>query len=262
LKNFNFFVIIIIEKRKEVIIMTKQDILEELKYCELSKMCECTYRDFLTDELYDSCEVHTGASKAVFIPNDEPVVIKVPYTIFSSGIDCYEYEEEYEPTELEKDYGTMFYCSDRNYCKIEENIYKAAVDAECAAIFAKTEIIIDSVNYEAPIYQQEKCCTFFDNKCFNYNGQPQKKDEKSAIELSNNHRDICVAGISLRWLTQAITAYGYDYVEKAFALLEEKGINDFHENNYGYSCVDNRPVFIDYSGYTTEDMELGLGTWI
>ena len=50
------------------------------------------------------------------------------------------------------------------------------------------------------------------------------------------------------WCLAFVEKYGENELDKLFNFLEEKGINDLHAMNVGYT-EDNSPIIFDYSGF-------------
>lgn len=50
------------------------------------------------------------------------------------------------------------------------------------------------------------------------------------------------------WCLAFVEKYGENELDKLFNFLEEKGINDLHAMNVGYT-EDNNPIIFDYSGF-------------
>lgn len=206
-----------------------------------------------------------GASKAVIIPDQGNYVWKFP---FRGHWNDYENEEEvrqarekferYHPklevvwvdemTAFVPFVGALCEEENWNYCGAEIEILEEVPD-EFKIFFAKTiEEKIGDVVY----YTQEKCVTecYADEDIEIYEKVNSAKDRKIS-DKTKEENEWCGRVFNDDWLKWAEALYGEDRVFSFLEWLNGDGdiISDLHDENYGYSKVDGRPVLMDWAGY-------------
>lgn len=147
-----------------------------------------------------------GASKIVFCFFDKNYVLKIP---ISSRYD--------------------------NYCQIELNNYKAAVNRGIEECFAFCEKVMDYNSI--PIYMMEYANVDEDilaenaYESYSSRGASEKYEEASGEEM----------------VYEVMSYYYEENFNMVIDFLDEFNIGDLHSENIGFIC--GRPVYIDYSGW-------------
>lgn len=176
-------------------------------------------------------DIDSGVSKLVIIPYTANYVIKIPF----SGLWYYEdiYNEETDEYENGEDF--FEYNRTLDYCAIEEEVYKKAVDAHLDFLFAKTEKVGEIDNFS--IYCQEKVKFYIEvnTKSESYSRSKELLKEKNF-------------SINPNWLTKVIEIYGDNVASILIDFLKENKLSDFHSGNCGYT-KDGLPKLSDYSGW-------------
>ena len=189
---------------------------------------------------YGDCYLHYGISKLVFIFDNLPFVIKVPFNGY-----WYSYEDP--DTRQEERYFEPFECecndSYGDYCAIETEVIQDAQHFGFGAIMAD-EMCIGDYNFH-PFYIQEKV----KSARVEIPRTPSEDSLKKAKELDNLYQ-IC-ADV---WRALAIESYGEIFWKRfiEWADTHATGIlEDMHSGNYGYR-YDGTPVMFDVSGFNED----------
>lgn len=210
-------------------------------------------------------DVAFGASKAVIIPEQGDYVWKFPFrghwNYYENEAEVKESRERFERYHsglkvIWVDELTAFVpfvgapCKEENwnYCGAEMEIFEEVPD-EFEVFFAKTtEEKIGDVVY----YAQEKCVTeyYADEDIEIYEKIESAKDRKIS-DKTKEENEWGGRIFSDDWLKWAEALYGEDRVFSFLEWLNGAGdiISDLHNENYGYSKVDGRPVLMDWAGY-------------
>jgi hypothetical protein len=174
----------------------------------------------------------------------------VPHDI---DLSVYEEEEDYVVIN-DKNYWYNYFVGaygsiKNNYCNSEIEMYKNIPD-EFKCLFAKVEFV-DRNNIE--YYTQETCITRYDID------EDRKQSEvfysriSNKVTLSKKVKDVneyTQIGFDNAWLAYAEAFYGEDFIADFLQWIYDSDmIRDMHDENYGFSLVDNRPVIIDFAGY-------------
>lgn len=220
-------------------------------------------REHNIDGAYDTA---FGASKAVIIPEQGDYVWKFPFrghwNYYEDEAEVKQARERFEKHHPELkvvwvDELTAFvpfrgaYCEEENwnYCGAEMEIFEEVPD-EFKVFFAETtEEKIGDVVY----YAQEKCVTeyYADEDIEIYEKVNSAKDRKIS-DKTKEENEWCGRVFNDDWLKWAEALYGEDRVFSFLEWLNSDGdiISDLHDENYGYSKVDGRPVLMDWAGYS------------
>ena len=162
------------------------------------------------------CRIEWGVSKAVFILPEHKFVIKIPFN------------------------NTQF-----DYCYLEANSYKQAKRCGLERHFAACEKMPDykfydeegGLTFDIPIYLMEYAYV---------------NSHNNEQMVSHSNMDRIYKGIDdLNIIRIFSNFYCDDEIIELLEFLNEHGINDFHNGNIGIE--DNRPILIDYSGYSQND---------
>lgn len=175
-------------------------------------------------------KVLVGASKLVLLLEDQPFVVKIPLR------GTYEEEDEREYK--------------HDYCKIESNLYREAIDAGIDDMFAGTYYVGDfSGEYDSiPVYISERAEFEYSFSVSNHSPihpHPSKAGieyEEGKDEVTENPFD--EDGILAEFYTQ----YGNDKTEALLRFIKDFLISDLHGENIAYD-KSNRLKLIDYSGF-------------
>jgi hypothetical protein len=183
-----------------------------------------------------------GASKFVIIPKDKKkdYVIKIPYTgSYYNNLSEDEGYIENDEEEYIEYYGAEDSKNFWDYCECEVNRYKITKKVGLSSCFAKTELLGYINNY--PIYIQEKCITF---KSCKHNHKHTKKEKSITVSTYDGH-----CNINKNLLTDFRLYYGETKLLKFINFIRDFGWDDdLRNDNIGY--IGNRPVLIDYSGFS------------
>lgn len=218
--------------------------------------------------------VTNGASKCVIIPDDRNYVIKIPFTGDSSD-EIYEKDEEFYDYCCENGFDYEACPYDKwefenagnsqngwDYCLRETEIYNAAKDCGIEQFFAKTIHIGDYHHH--PIYIQEKCTTEYNtwNSPYRrdidlYQNFDTHKYSKADSYLEKCYRDAFDWNTESNWFI-CLFSYlknrkgltkTYKLLNKIAMFLDEEDVSDLHSSNIGLIEKNDRPVFVDYSGF-------------
>lgn len=205
----------------------------------------------MTDEFMNSFDgnflggnyiYENGATKLVIIPSysDMNFVIKIP---FSGGMyETYDDEEFYCGESYRPfNYGNNIE-GNWDYCAVEAERYLEAERHGLAQYFAKTELIGYVNDY--PVYIQPKCMTMRAAAITH----THSVDENTATIKKTNH----YIPINVDWLTDFRLCYGDEELIHFLDFIKQHGWDDdLRNDNIGY--YNNKPVLIDYSGYSEEE---------
>lgn len=224
-----------------------------------------SFYESLIDDFCDSIDLNlagfyreNGATKLVLIPldDDKDFVIKIPFT----GTINYDYEEHDCDEERSSSSKTSsyydyvgesyidFHNSGRNegdwdYCATEANRYNIAKEEGFEIYFAETRLIGHIRDY--PIYVQEKC-TVFSGFTNSHDPDINKKTIKVCKDAGFDY------WMPIDWLTDFRFYYGEARLTEFIHFLYEKDwYDDLRGPNLGY--IGDRPVLIDYSGYSEQE---------
>ncbi len=168
--------------------------------------------------------IHDGASKICLVFKDHPFVIKWNYG--------YDFEEALD----------------------EVKIYKAAVAANLAFFFPKTELFYEK-NGVSFVLQEKIDCSVEDSGCNRELCKAIKRITKTPkdkiyrkIQTEFNRVD---GGyhrhLNEEWAKMAIALYGKKACKSLCKFIIAHKINDLHTSNLGYK--NNKPIILDFSGY-------------
>lgn len=197
-----------------------------------NEFSEITYEmSYVMDQLDNTIETKWGISQFVIINNEWDNVIKIP---FIGGY--------YEPDD--EDSEDIFEEWSRDYCQYSIDIYNSALKEGVVDIFAKTEVLGETIN-GSKIYTQEK----IDIDCAN-NISKIEYSNNSFNKVKNNQNDGKAGWRKFRasWLAAAIDCYGEKFVNNFIEFCIKNNINDTHDHNYGYRS-DGSPVIFDYASF-------------
>jgi len=171
----------------------------------------------------DSVEVYTGASKLV-IPIGDKVyktgITKMVAPHWNDEVNQYDDEDdEGEPS-----------C---DYCAFELQMYEEAVAAGVGKAFVPIKYFDEVEGLK--VYEAQKADEFRYMELVD-------EDTRSTIRSSrlSSGATVWVWAVFLEY-------YGLEFCKKLSEFCDNNSINDLSENNCG--MIDERPVFIDYSGY-------------
>ena len=213
-------------------------------------------RDYPSEESYN---ITCGVSKIVIIFNNKDWVIKIP---FKGGIednsdchrttgqcpytlasvvpcqDCPHHREEVDYNDYQGAVSNSIQTDEEwNYCALESKLWLAAEEESLGDVFLCT-IQIGEYN-GIPIYIQEKANTIGLYGVTQPSAELKGKYTNSFSDKSGFYDETFGAFL--------LEYYGESKLEKFFAFIEKYDISDFHRGNFGFQ--NNRPVFVDYSGF-------------
>jgi hypothetical protein len=123
-----------------------------------------------------------------------------------------------------------------NYCELESKLWIAAQEAGLEKLFLRTMKI--GMHNGSPIYIQEKADII---GLSNTSPSPESKSRfANSFSDRRGFYDESFGAFLLDY-------YGEIILDKFFTFIEKYDICDFHRGNFGFQ--DNRPVFVDYSGF-------------
>jgi hypothetical protein len=257
LKNFT-----ISNNLKNQIIDNIVDFLEKVSKVENGELCvpypenefyeeDCPiYTSFFTKDKGKKTKwtFHYGATKMVFVPNHYNFVIKIPFNcggeFLHDGDDiagCY-INEILFPYERANDK------DDWNYCKVEEKLYKKAIENKVDKFFAGTYFFENiKINEEIyPIYISEKV---EQNNEILYDTYHSNREEcKKMYRHYKANTKYEYWGVSDEALVLLSKKYREDEIWRLLEFISDFGITDLTNRNCGFTS-DNRLVILDYSGY-------------
>lgn len=180
--------------------------------------------------------VKYGLSKIVFPCLSDNYVVKLPI----KGNEVPEWNDETNDYNIDENGDVISSYDDYgyNYCELETEIYQKAIDDGVAEAFAG-EWEIGVVN-NIPVYAQEKVTSIGDSN----SGATQADTEKIL-----NQESYCYTPIeSVAFMADLLKYYGEEKFLKLLDFLKKEQLSDFHNGNIGY--IGERPVFVDYSGFS------------
>ena len=215
-------------------------------------------RDYPSTESY---YVTSGASKIAIIFRNKDWVIKIPYfgrvednsdCCRPSGEACPHTDESVVPChecphhkdDIDYTYysgachNTIEIEDEWNYCELESKLWIAAQEAGLEKLFLRTMKI--GMHNGSPIYIQEKADII---GLSSTSPSPESKSRFTNSFADRHGFDDEFFGAFL------LDYYGEIMLDKFFTFIEKYGICDFHRGNFGFQ--DNRPVFVDYSGFNS-----------
>lgn len=179
---------------------------------------EGSFIEDIEDNGMEYYAIYTGASKGVIIPFDKSdYVIKIPFNYD-------DYSDEY--------YGY-------NYCDLEYENYKKAIECGVADFFAEIKPLININGYT--IYAQARVVQGLWNSNKKYQFEEAKK-KISDIYGGNVESECPTCTIAL-----LIDNYGELKVLDFLIFISEYDINDLTDNNIG--ILDGNIKILDYSGF-------------
>ena len=196
--------------------------------------------------------LHYGATKMVFVPNHYNFVIKIPLNCGGEFLydgdniaGCYVDRILY-PYERADDEGNG------DYCKVEEKLYRKAMENKVDKFFAGTYFFKNiKVNEEIyPIYISEKV---EQNNEILYDTYQSNKEECNKVyrHYKANTKYECW-GVSDEALLLLSKKYRESEIWRLLEFIRNFGITDLTNRNCGFTS-DGRLVILDYSGYNEID---------
>lgn len=208
--------------------------------------------DYLTEKIKDvRLSFDSGLSKLVIFMENDPYVIKIPFTrMFDEQ--SYDSDLSYWDTgdlDQEPERGNYYQNFDSatsaevetadswDYCALECAFYEKAYERGLAQYFAREELYAMVLDY--PIYIQEKV-TPLEATSYTIDNNKLKTTRDRCSKL--NVRCFCT-----QWITDFFDVYGEEEFIKLSNFLDEMKIYDLHEGNLGYHH--GIPVLLDYSDF-------------
>jgi len=189
-------------------------------------------------KIFNSFQVKNGMTKGVLIPLSKDYVIKIPFMGYESFINGFHlFDGAFEPEEdaYKELQGSW------NYCQREEEIYNLAKEYHVAEFFAQVKQIDNFENY--PIYLQPYA---------NIGSKSMislEDDARKVVKVRKFCEEMGFYAFNTRWMADALEYYGFSKVKEFCFFMNKFYLNDdLHEENIGY--IDNRPVLVDYGGYS------------
>lgn len=169
------------------------------------------WRQTIGNEVVENIAFYWGASKLVIVDEDNDWVLKIPFCDKS-----------------------------RDYCAVEAENYKKAVEAGVEEPFAACYFLME---YEgAPCYVMEK---------INCDEQAVESDflDKLSGQMSEDEISDCLGSMDTDEILDQLLEFYYEagFLQKINAFLSVNSINDLHTGNLGYRG--DKLVLVDYSGY-------------
>lgn len=212
---------------------------------------------YFEDDLYAYfCDndgiISTGATKVVFIFDDEDYVLKTPLfgeVYYPSIQDEYGYlERDYD---AEPDFtpwtGAPYSDYGDNYCESEEYLYKKAEAVGLGELFIKTEFLY--MENGRPVYISEKC-----HHCDLWCKSAEAPSENSLSIVEKNRKskkDNWTSRLGLQATAKFIDDYGLEMTERLLAFIKEYDISDLHDDNTMISNRTGKIVITDYAGFNS-----------
>lgn len=132
-----------------------------------------------------------------------------------------------------------------NYCAYEAEVYGEAEERGLEKYFAKIKPFCNIGN--TWVYIQDYVAYDDGRNC-----DVDLYDEKNRTTLDKINTKMGktpgIEELPEEWCLAFVKKYGENELDKLFKFLEEKGINDLHAMNVGYT-EDDSPVIFDYSGF-------------
>lgn len=136
-----------------------------------------------------------------------------------------------------------------DYCEIEVNNYKKAVEYGIEKILLPIECIYETKN-ELKIYKQEKyTCALSDMKEKDYERLKKRLHNLQRQPITNKCLHSCLdyCRINNVWLARIIQLYGKNFVKNFEQWTHCCKVNDLHTSNIGFKG--KNPIILDYAGY-------------
>lgn len=214
---------------------------EKIKAVKIAKAyIDAGFDHVLKNELYfsdwvrdfgnplSSCEIASGMTKYVIIPDDLNWVIKLPIQVKPK-----QYRRE--------EFLTKFNAYD--YCDLETRNFAYAEEKGVNVFFAESYFL--SLYKGIRIYIQRKA------KCDEQEFDDRLKKYASHYVSETCNEDVFDEVVSDYVLnmdeSESLEAVFGDVPTELYDLIEERNVNDLHCGNYGF--INEKPVIIDYSGY-------------
>lgn len=214
---------------------------EKIKAVEIAKTyIDAGFDHVLKNELYfsdwirdfgnplSSCEIASGMTKYVIIPDDLNWVIKLPIQVRP---------EQYRREE----FLTKFNAYD--YCDLETRNFAYAEEKGVTVFFAESYFL--SLYKGIRIYIQRKA------ECDEQEFDDRLKKYASHYVSETCNKDVFDEVVSDYVLnmdeSKSLEAVFGNVPTELYDLIEERNVNDLHCGNYGF--INEKPVIIDYSGY-------------
>ncbi len=185
---------------------------------------EYLYEESFIEDIEDNgmeyYAINTGASKGVIIPfEDSDYVIKIPFNY--------------------DDYSNEYY--DYNYCDLEYENYKRAIEYGVADFFAEIKPLINIDGFT--IYAQTRVAQglWNSNKKYQFEEAKKKVNDIYGGDVESNCPTCTIALL--------IDNYGESKVLDFLIFIEEYEINDLTDNNIGISRENGYIKIMDYSGF-------------
>lgn len=249
------------------------EVYSELRYLDGKPVDFYNYVDD-TDDI----SVANGASRVVFIPENEDFVIKMPITHICGfqitlgrsvdgeddemaiwkdlyGDDYLEYINEIRDEGPEwEETGNEFKIDlvrnpENNIMEQENEMVREAMEEFGCSV--ADQILLPNLywgDYNGiPVYVQKKCKEKADN-AWGYNSSKQSDKQKKIMTDEIQHNSPIAAHIQFSFVYNVIAHYGESEAYAFFRAADILGLSDLHGNNYGYND-DDMPVMFDYGGY-------------
>lgn len=210
-------------------------------YCEAME----NLYDFISDNKIGG-EVCTGASKMVFVPDNEnsTFVLKIPYYGSQYYHETYDEERgeylddgEYIAEDFE---GAKNEVNDYDYCRTEVEVYEEAEKDGFAEFFPYTALYAAGSKTSPNIYIQEKAESFFDTE-----DEVTEEISNTASTISRNTGYVAPDAFVLA----CVCYYGAKRTQKFLDWVgSNERINDIHSGNIGRRS-NGSPIIIDFAGF-------------
>lgn len=136
---------------------------------------------------------------------------------------------------------------DWNYCNLEVEIYKAAVEQGLGAYFAEEGYLGELTESHHPVYYQQRCIPLCSLE-YDYSSEEyQKKSTRARRTCEENSID-CFNPL---WVADFLDHYGVSELRRLNEFIQEMRIGDLRDCNIGY--LDGAPILFDYSGFRQWD---------
>ena len=135
---------------------------------------------------------------------------------------------------------------DWNYCHLETEIYRAALEQGLGAYFAE-EGFLGRLDCGHPVYYQQRC-TPLSSLEYDYSSVDYEKKSRRARKTCEDNEIYCFNPL---WIADFLDMYGLDEFKRLNVFLKEMDIGDLRDCNIGY--LDGAPILFDYSGFRQWD---------
>jgi hypothetical protein len=192
--------------------------------------------DFKIEET-DEIELSKGCTKLVIMPKYKDYVIKMLIT----DIIDEDYDEDYHLildntvcNSIANEIGVYDDASDTLQDSLIPNVY---IGEYCGMEVYVQERIKESYCQRYPHYVEDTLIK----------GLSQKETTQITHTMDSANND----EIQILFVKDMIDYYGEEETINILSEIKEFGIDDLHGNNYGYT-YDDKPVFFDYGGYSSD----------